>query len=366
MGRARREPFRLKKISASGLWHGVFWSEGLKEKQVSLGTRDERAARKAARELLASPGMIWARLGPDEGAWSLGDLWARYCRVAVTRGARALAVDRQAWGNLRAFFGDSAKLRDLEKRRLEEWLASYPAAGLSAETAHGHRARCARLWKLSCELPCPFTGLRVPRDKVAGARRPFTPGQIEELLAALLVQDPQLHPLALLLAETGLRLGDGARLRWDGVDLVERQLTLRASKTGALIELPLVDSLLVLLGKTKRSGVYVWPDLAAIYESDARELSRRLKRVLWRLGWESRVKLPGRTRPLSVLNWHSFRHSFVQRLSLARVAPALIQSMTGHKSLDLVVHYSQQVPMSEKLAALRSVALKLPKLPSLR
>jgi integrase len=199
------------------------------------------------------------------------------------------------------------------------------------------------------------------RDRVKGARRPFSVDLLADLLAAFRRDEPDLFPLALLLSETGLRLGDGARLAWQAVDLPGALVSVRISKTGDLVEIPIQGELLALLAKTPRSAGFVWPDLADLYEKRPRDYSRRLKRLLRKLGLEPRVKLPGRTRPLSVWNWHSFRHSFVKRLATSKVANSVIMSMTGHKSPDLVLHYSQEVSLEEKRAAI--LAAKLPKLP---
>jgi len=97
----------------------------------------------------------------------------------------------------------------------------------------------------------PFEGGTINRkghDSDGGTvhRRPFTAGELAVLFEAAR-PDPFLYPLVVCAACTGLRLGDVCGLKWGSVDLRAGVLSVKTSKTGAGVQIPIFDTLRAVL-----------------------------------------------------------------------------------------------------------------------
>lgn len=359
-----RRGWRLRKVplSAGGwVYHAVFCAPGLPRRQRCLGTPNEREAKRRAAELLERVEFGFARCTGEATGWRLSEMWARHLALAGGKKAAALRVDAAGWKSLTAATGD-CRVGELTRDKVRLWLASMAGAGLASASITGYLAACRRIWRgleglvegLQGERS-PFTGVRSPKLKHEGQKRPFTPEQVREILTATKKEELDLYHLALICSATGLRLGDACSLLWDSVDLHGRSIKLRQRKTGRAVELPISDALLKHFSGLKRRGLAVWPELAASYPTvpGLRLLCKRFKRVLNRLGYSRRESIPGRKRLLTVLGWHSFRHYVIKELCRAKVPIGTVQAISGHASPAMVIHYSQQVSLEEKLSAVR-------------
>ena len=145
-----------------------------------------------------------------------------------------------------------------------------------------------------------FREFLVPLPKRAEAtvhRRPFDGPELDAIFAAAKEIDPELFPVLVGAACTALRRGDICRLRWDAIDLAEGFVTVKTSKTGEDVTIPIFPPFLAVLEEAERKrkkGVpYVWPRIALAYARDADGLNRRLNRVLAAAGFD----VPKRKRP---------------------------------------------------------------------
>ena len=133
----------------------------------------------------------------------------------------------------------------------------------------------------------PFEGgiNRKGHDSDGGTvhRRPFTAGELAALFEAAR-PDPFLHPLVICTACSGLRLGDVCGLKWGSVDLRAGVLSVKTSKTGASVQIPIFDSLRAVLetalAEREPGAVYVWPDAARMHKVNPTGLTRRFKRLV--------------------------------------------------------------------------------------
>jgi integrase len=101
-------------------------------------------------------------------------------------------------------------------------------------------------------------------------RRPLTAEELARLFEAAR-PDPFLYPLTVCAALTGLRIGDVCLLRWQSVDLRGGFVTVRTSKTGAVVEIPIFKPLREVLETAladRAESPYVWPDAARMYKKN--------------------------------------------------------------------------------------------------
>lgn len=201
---------------------------------------------------------------------------------------------------------------------------------------------------------------KVPyKDEETVHKRPFTGRELEGIFRAAGEVDEGLRPVIVAAACTALRRGDVAQLKWRGIDMEGGFITVKTTKTGETVEIPIFPPLMAVLreaeGRRRKGEKYVWPEVAEDYRQDRNRLDRRLKRVLLAAGFvrpkagkeeeaegTSTVAAKGegkRRNRGSLCGWHSFRTTFCS-LALANGVPMeLLTRITGHRSVEVVERY---------------------------
>ena len=131
------------------------------------------------------------------------------------------------------------------------------------------------------------------RDFATIHRRPFDEGELARIFDAA-ESDPLLRGMIITAASTAMRRGDVARLRWQGVDLDAGFITVKTSKTGETVDIPIFPQLRHVLENQKRRGPFVFPEAAKIYATCPQALDVRLRRIFERAGF---VRLPRKAEP---------------------------------------------------------------------
>lgn len=175
--------------------------------------------------------------------------------------------------------------------------------------------------------------------KTAAARKGvFSPEQITQLIEAA---KGDWKGLILLAYFTGGRLGDVARLRWDNVNLSDKTIEFAQKKTGAIVKIPIHADLEADLLKRKGSKKNpVGPLFLELFDkpgSGKSGLSMAFKRIMAMAGIKdeiSRKRAGKEGRGVSLLSFHSLRHSFNSAMANAGVAPEVRQLLSGHASLQ--------------------------------
>ena len=186
----------------------------------------------------------------------------------------------------------------------------------------------------------PLVGLKLKKPKPT-PQPYFDDAQIDQILAA--ARAPHADTF-LLLAETGLRIGEAKWLAWNDVDLVANVIHVRAKpgwrpKTGDERAIPISPKLQKLFERRPRRGRWVLTALptttrpATDRQIDEGTALKSLQRVL------TRLKLTGKL--------HSFRHSFVSRCCTRGIEESVIRSWVGHIDRSIMQLYT---PISSQIS----------------
>jgi len=116
-------------------------------------------------------------------------------------------------------------------------------------------------------------------------RVPYSPDELQSIFNEAR-QDELLYPLIVMAACTAMRRGDCCTLKWSSVDLAEGFISVKTSKTGRSVDIPIADILRkAIAGEEGNGSEYVFPVLAQQYTSNPRMLTDRLRKVLARIGY---------------------------------------------------------------------------------
>jgi integrase len=170
-----------------------------------------------------------------------------------------------------------------------------------------------------------------------------------------------LHDIALLIIDTGLRMGEVLSLEWcdvrldpaDGAKYGYLTVRSRKSKNSKSRNVPLTDRvsrMLKELAGSKPVGlVFCRGDGSGLVQTWVNEQHRAIRDLL---------KLPTECVP------HSFRHTFGTRLGESGADAFTIMKLMGHSTVTVSQRYVHPSPESVELAVERMAALRLKKVTS--
>jgi integrase len=227
----------------------------------------------------------------------------------------------------------------------------------------------------------PFDGIPT-RDVETIFRKPFSAEDLGLLVEAA-KEDPFIYPLIVTGMCTAMRKGDCCTLLREAVDLRHNFITVKTSKTGETVQIPIFPLLREVLVKAlaeplilPRPPHYVFPSLEADYQINPDRLTDRVRQVMKKAGFfdvddtmteEEKRKVRGEVhsarsvglRRASVRDFHSFRVTWVTLALTAGVPLEIVKKVTGHRAAEIVMkHYFQ--PGREEFR--RTLATKLPAL----
>ena len=116
-------------------------------------------------------------------------------------------------------------------------------------------------------------------------RQPFTPEELGAITEAARA-DEFIRPIIIVGMCTAMRRGDCCLLDWKDVDLANKFITVKTSKTGQTVSIPIFPMLQDELerrkrrkGRAKRDG-YVFPEQARMYLENPDGITWRVKKIL--------------------------------------------------------------------------------------
>ena len=166
----------------------------------------------------------------------------------------------------------------------------------------------------------PVTAIKRPSDSVPRDRR-LTPIEKEQLLSvSLRTGSHQLHLAILIALKTGMRQGEILKLKWNDIDCVRNQITVRDTKNGS-------NRVIVLHSVLKDVLVNIQPNHETLFTISASGLQQAFRKLTTRL-------------QILNLRFHDLRHEAISSFFEMGLSVPEVQLMSGHRTLDQLMRYS--------------------------
>jgi len=224
--------------------------------------------------------------------------------------------------------------RSLTRRVVLEWRDQFSE---NPAKANNLMSSISRLYSFGIERGLvtqnPLLGIK--RMKI-GEWRPWTAQEVEAFQST--APEPMCLALALALY-TGQRLGDVIKMRWDQIK--DGGIAVVQQKTGAKIWVPLHRDLAVLLNQItdRKAEMILTSATGQPFKSD--HLKHQFKAATRKAG------LP------DDLVFHGLRKTAAVRLAEAGCSTEQIKSITGHRTDEMVSHYTKQA--NQKVLAMAAM-----------
>lgn len=242
---------------------------------------------------------------------------------------------------LRSFvaFAKAAGVRDMRDvtGTMAQMFIAGQKAGLRETTINSHVTFLRSVFsKLGPDAGCT----KNPFDQVARRkehtvhRKPLTIQEISDLIAHAddVVRGPIICGIS-----TAMRRADSCRLRWESIDLDGGIIEVKASKTGKNVTIPILPLLRDELLSLDRSGPYVWPKAAEMFERNHTGITWRVKKAFQNAKIESLTpKVKGQRRN-SIKDFHALKTTWITMALNAGVPMAMIQKVAGNASVRVVM-----------------------------
>jgi len=189
----------------------------------------------------------------------------------------------------------------------------------------------------------------VQRNPIKGVKRlKEPPGRLryltrEEVTALLEACNSHLRPIVVMALNTGMRKGEILSLRWRDIDLKNRRITLRNTKTNEIRVIPINETLYRELLQLDRcdEGEYVFCNARGEPYGDVKK------------GFASALRKAG----IKDFRFHDLRHTFGSHLVMQGVDLRTVQQLMGHKEIKMTMRYAHLSPehVEEAVARLDSL-----------
>ena len=366
----------LRRLPRSPFWHAVWRGGGGKQFTRSTKSRDrteamtialewERTEKKAIRGLLTE---VQARkvvaeiLERTDNGESLRTPSCRDWLASWLEGkgeTRAETTAQRYKITIQLFLASLGKRADqpiegLTARDVQGYVTGRLKAGLAPSTVQieGKALRAAfnqaRREGLISVNPAEAVELPARRSVEKGV---FTPAQVEMLVVAA---EGEWKTMILTGYYTGARLTECSRVHWDDVDLMDAWITFPTTKQGKVHKTPLHPAFCVYLESLAgdESG-FLSPRLASVKTTGRRGLSESFKRIMRQAGIDDQMVQGSGTRRVSLLSFHSLRHTMNSLMANAGVSQEDRMAAIGHSTETINRKYTHHE--AEKL--LRAVSV---------
>ena len=355
-------------LEKRGRFYIARWTVDGKRYSQSTGTADKREAEKKLAEYVApfqlkdkaerlaafagKLGGVQARIKDFEEsrpALKIADAWDAFIKSPNRRdtaGAARLKTCKSWFTRLVDFtakhYADITEIRAIGKAQAQAFMTDGFTDCCNA-TRNQALAFFRMMWRVMIAdgaariAANPWDGIQ-KKHETHTRRREMT---LEELARAYSLLKGEMKLLFSVGIYTGQRLGDCALLEWGHIDLIRRRISIiprkTARKTGRMVVIPIHENLLKMLlafPQAERVG-YVMPECADCYLKRAAELSNRFKSVFKAAGIKTDADGDGQ-RKRALVSFHSLRHTFVSLAANAGVPLAVVQSIVGHSTVEML------------------------------
>jgi len=145
-----------------------------------------------------------------------------------------------------------------------------------------------------------------------------------------------LRPIVVTALNTGMRLGEILRLRWEEVEFENRIIYVMDSKNEEQRQIPMNSTLTETLQAIKlgKPSPYVF----------CKENGRRYTRIT--RSFERAKRKAG----IEDFHFHDRRHTFASRLVMGGVDLVTVKELLGHKQIDMTLRYAHLSPKHKRFA----------------
>lgn len=177
------------------------------------------------------------------------------------------------------------RVDQLRPIHVQAFLDELEQSGVTAETWNKYLVPIKTVLKRA-GVPAAHEILQKDTDTVS--RQPFSIDELQAIFEIAQKTEPIIYSLSVTAACTAMRKKDCCFLRWSDVDLNEAFITVKTSKTGQVVDIPLADILRDEIKKQAGNGSeYVFPEAAHLYKTNANGISYRFKKVLEGVGFDT-------------------------------------------------------------------------------
>ena len=345
------------------IWWADFSVHGVRH-QVSTGMADRREAVQKERELVEQarksqmPRKEWARRKlTDVVDLYLAERATDSCEVTVKK-------ERQFLRPVMKVLGERT-LGEITADVVLHYRAERKACGLSNVTINievGALRRILKRGKLWHRMAEDVKPLKEQPSEVGRALSPAQKQKLLEVAASKPIWELA-YCAAILALNTTMRACEIRHLKWSDVDLLERKITVRRSKTAAGHRvIPLNSSAMLAFQRLRDRAFkfgsdqpehYVFPTVEPGHFDPTKPM------VNWRGAWRKLTKAAG----LPGLRFHDLRHHAITELAERGEADLTIMSIAGHISRRMLEHYSH-IRMEAKRQALDGLATSETSIPA--
>jgi integrase len=267
---------------------------------------------------------------------SLGEFGERYMEHAKAN-KRSWLRDEQMLNHLYEFFGKGKPLTEIAPMQIEDYKIQRQGK-IADSTVNRELALLKRMFNLAITWDL-YSGLN-PVRKVKFFRefnnklRILSP---EEEIKLLQNAIPYLQDLIRFALNTGLRVGEIFSLRWSHVDLPRGILSVFASKTQTIREIPINSDARGVLEawklNKKNESVFYNPQTGKPF-------------VDLKTGFALACEKAG----IADVTWHTLRHTFASRLVNSGVDIVTVKELLGHSSISVTMRYAHTNIESKRAA----------------
>jgi integrase len=334
-------------------WRAIVRRKGF---PVQRATFDTKAEAQRWATLLERKLREQRRLGPlDEGLaesmkLTVADALQQYAEQVVPTKKNADSR-RSELSRVRMIQGmqlGEMKLSDVRGRDVAAFLRDLEGAGRSPNTIRLYLATLSHCYTIARKewgmesLNNPVQLVRKPRLP-RGRERRLLPGEESDLIEAALIMNPELADIIILAIESAMRQGEILSMKIDVVDLKRHTVYLADTKNGERRTVPL----------TVRAEAAISRQQARVKEREEQEQrgaktedqgrEEKKQGQLWsytgeglRASWQKARRRAG----ITGLTFHDLRHEATSRLFERGLNPMLIQTVTGHKTVQMLKRYT--------------------------
>jgi len=270
---------------------------------------------------------------------------------------RTLKEYTQQWLKFVDFITQNYKeityLHEVNKRISSDFMTYIWETGVSENRYNKYKNLCSLIFRtLASDVGIepeenPFLSFKSKKLRSSVSKEELSESQLMDVYAQT-CNDLELQVLFALGMFTGMRLGDCACLKVCEVNFNRNVISKLPKKTSSRknqhVIIPIHPELRKLLeiAHYEPQREYVIPGIANNYVSNPSGLSRKIQSIFHEAGIQTQAKPASghRVKSITLVGFHSLRHSFVSICAKNKIPLAVVQALVGHGSPAMTRHYT--------------------------